>query len=195
MIAADAVLEFWFGTLESGFAAPGLRDRWFEQSDAFDAEIATRFASVLADAAAGALDDWRDKARSALAFVIVTDQFSRQIFRGSADAFATDTLALATAREGIDRGFDQTLAFDERAFFYLPLEHSESIEDQDLCVRLFTALRDATPKGFRHLTGDYLRHAHAHRDTIARFGRFPYRNDALGRASTEEERQWLASRT
>lgn len=194
MIGAEAVLEFWFGTLESGFASQDVRSRWFEQSDAFDAQITARFAPLLRAAVAGALDHWRNSARRALAFIVVNDQFSRQIHRGTADAFATDAQALATARTGIELGFDGYLDFDERAFFYLPFEHAESIADQDESVRLFTALRDATPKGFRHLTGDYLRHAQAHRDTIARFGRFPYRNQALGRVSTAEERQWLANR-
>jgi len=191
----EAVLDYWFGTITDGFAPEERRQRWCAPSPDVDAEIATRFEGLIEQAAVGALDHWTATARGALAFVLVTDQFPRQVYRGTARAFATDALALAVARAAVEAGFDRRLAFDERAFVYLPFEHAESAAAQAESVRLFTALRDDTPRGRRHLTGDYLHHAHVHRDLIARFGRFPHRNAVLDRPSTPEEVDYLRTAT
>jgi len=187
----EDVLEFWFGTLTEGFADTAHRERWFQVDDAFDQAIRAGFAGLLEQAAAGDLDGWLESARGTLAFILVTDQFPRNLHRGSARAFAWDARAKAAAAAGIRRRFDVTLDFDERAFFYLPFEHSEDLLDQHTSVGVFSALRDETPQGSRDLTGAYLRHAHQHRDVIRRFGRFPYRNAALGRASSPEEQAYL----
>lgn len=187
----ESVHEFWFGRLTAGFAADAKRKQWFESSPALDEKIRLRFAPLLTAAAAGQLQNWRASARGTLAFIIVTDQFSRQVYRGTRQAFATDALALAAARVGVASGFDRKLAHDERVFFYLPFEHAESLVDQDECLRLFTALRDETPAERRHVTDSFLHHVNAHRDIIKRFGRFPHRNAVLGRASTEAELKFL----
>lgn len=192
--APEEVLEFWFGGLTEGFADAAHRECWFRADDDFDQAIRARFARLLEQAEAGDLDRWLESARGTVAFILVTDQFPRNLHRGSARAFAWDPLARAAAAAGIRRGFDAALDFDERAFFYLPFEHSEDLLDQHTSVGLFSALRDETPSGKRHLTGDYLRHAHEHRDVIRRFGRFPYRNAALGRASSPEEQAYLDRR-
>jgi len=187
------VLEFWFGALTSGFAADAARDRWFGGGPVFDRLIAERFGDALVDAAAGKLCAMTETPHGRLAFILITDQFSRQIHRGTAQAFATDPLALAAAHTGIQRGDDRILAFDERTFFYLPFEHAEGLADQNVAVTMFTQLCDATPADNRHLTADTLRYAQAHRDIIARFGRFPHRNAVLGRTSTAAEMEFLAS--
>lgn len=189
---AHAVLDFWFGELSDGFARDEVRRAWFDADAARDEEIRGRFAPLLEAAARGGLVAWRDAAHTALALIIVCDQFSRQIHRGRAAAFATDPLALEIARDLVARGADRELAFDERVFVYLPFEHAESRLDQHTCVGLMMALRDGTPAGRRHLTGVFLQHAQQHRDIVLRFGRFPHRNAALGRHSSAAELAFLA---
>ena len=176
------VLEFWFGPPD---VAPTKRKEWFGKAPEFDAEIRRRFEPLIGRAAAGACDDWRVSARDALALCIVLDQFPRNSYRGSPRAFATDAKALAVARDSIDRGFDRLLSPVERVFVYLPLEHAEDVACQDLSVRLFDSLPDdADSESAR----DYARR---HRDIVVRFGRFPHRNDILGRTSTPEELAFL----
>lgn len=190
-VTAMDVLDYWFGDLDDGFADQDHRQRWFQGGTAADREIAQRFGFLIERATTGKLDHWLDSAEATLAFILVCDQFSRQVFRGSPRAFATDPLALEVARSAIDARQDQGLAWDHRAFLYLPFEHSESAVDQHTAVGLFTQLRDTTPQGYRHLTGAYLRHAHQHRDIILRFGRFPHRNSALARESSSAELAYL----
>ncbi len=191
MSEAETLLEFWFGELTGGFADDAHRSRWFAGGEAFDQECRVAFGSLAARAADGELGDWLGEPRSCLAFILLCDQIPRNIHRGQALAFATDGPALNASRAGIGAGLDRQLAFDERCFFYLPFEHSENLVDQHTCVGLFTALRDETPEGQRHLTGSYLRFAQQHRDIIQRFGRFPHRNAVLGRTSTPEELDYL----
>jgi uncharacterized protein (DUF924 family) len=189
--AARDVLDFWFGALHEGFADEPTRRRWFAAEEAFDRECTDRFGSLVDAAADGALRDWLASARGRLAYVIVTDQLSRQIHRGSARAFATDTHALAAAREGVASGVDRLLGGDERAFFYLPFEHAESRIDQHASVGLFTLLVSEAPERYRRLAAETLRYALGHRDIVLRFGRFPHRNAVLGRDSTPEEIAYL----
>ncbi len=189
----DEVLEFWFGQLdENGFSESARQARWFVQDDEFDAEIRRRFQPLIEQAERGGLDQWLEQSRTCLAFAIVTDQFPRNVYRGSSKAFATDTLALSAVKKGIRAGFDKVLTLEERGFFYLPFEHSEDLIDQHTSVGLFTQLRDDTMPGLRHLTGDKLKYAHQHRDIIERFGRFPHRNRVLSRTSSAEEEQFAA---
>lgn len=188
----DEVLGYWFGELTDGFADDVHRRRWFMPDARVDAEIRDRFGDLLAAAARGELDGWRDGGvEQALALVIVCDQFSRQIHRGTALAYATDPLALVTARAVVERGDDRELGFDQRAFLYMPFEHSESRLDQHTCVGLFSALADAVPEARRADAESYLHYARDHRDVVVRFGRFPHRNAVLGRESTAEERLFL----
>ena len=166
------VLAFWRA------AGP---DKWFEKDDAFDADIRARFLDTYAAAAAGRLSQWEEDAENALALVIVLDQFPRNIFRGSARAFAADPLARAVAARAIQRGFDREVPVAERGFFYLPFEHSEALADQERCVALNRATGDA----------DALKWAELHADIVRRFGRFPHRNAVLGRATTPDEEAFL----
>ena len=155
--------------------------RWFEKDAAVDAEIRDKFHDLHAAATEGLLGHWENDASGALAHIIVLDQFSRNIFRGSAAAFAADPLAHAAAGRAIERGFDRQTAKTERSFFYLPYMHSESLADQERCCELCRAAGDE----------DTLKYAEQHADIIRRFGRFPHRNAALGRASTPEEAEFL----
>jgi uncharacterized protein (DUF924 family) len=175
----EDVLSFWFAGDPSR-----KRTIWFEKDDAFDTSCGA-FAAALAQAKAGALDDWATTPRGALALVILLDQFSRNLHRGSPVAFAADAKARAVAGAAITTGFDRTVGPIERMFFYLPFEHSEDPADQEDSVRLFETLRDA-------LGAETIDYAHRHRDVIRRFGRFPHRNAALGRTSTPEEEAYLA---
>lgn len=171
------VIEFWQA------AGP---QRWFAKDDAFDAEIRARFEPAHHQAARGELAQWSGNWQGSLALLLLLDQFPRNLFRGSAHAFATDPLALSLARAALAAGHDRAAPAELRVFFYLPFEHSELIADQDLCVARCEAL-DAESGS------DWTNWARMHRDIIARFARFPHRNAALGRASTAEEQAFLDS--
>jgi uncharacterized protein (DUF924 family) len=181
----NEVIDFWFGAASS--SARGLpRKAWFEKSAAFDAEIGVRFGGVVEDAAAGRLDAWRRTPLAALALVITLDQFPRNMFRDTPRAFATDPRARAVARGIVARGFDAAYLPVERCFAYLPFEHAEDLAAQRESLTLFARL-PPSPANRR-----YVDYARRHHDVIARFGRFPHRNAILGRASTAEERAFLA---
>jgi len=178
------VIDFWFGTPDA--AERGVpRKAWFEKSAAFDASIRDRFAAVFEAAAAGRLEDWQRTPLAALALVIVLDQFPRNMFRGTPRAFAADPQALAISRRILERGFDAAYLTVERTFAYLPFEHSEDVAMQRQSLALFAKL----PPG--PLRANYLDYARRHHDVVARFGRFPHRNEILGRASTPEELEFL----
>jgi len=189
--AWQALLEFWFGELTNGLADDAHRSKWFQPDDEFDALCAQRFAPLLTHAADGELDDWLADHHGRLAFIVLHDQLNRNIYRGSARAFSGDQIAIQAARDGVEQGADRLLDWDERGFFYMPFEHSERILDQHLAVGLFSQLRDEAPPELRNILGNSLRFAQRHRDVIARFGRFPHRNDALGRTSSEAELEYL----
>jgi len=174
------VLDFWFG-------APGSvqhgkpRVEWFKKSDAFDVQIRERFLPVYEQVQDGALDHWRSSPLTLLAQIIVLDQFPRNMFRDTPRAFATDARALDAAHRMTEQGWDLRLNAVERQFVYLPFEHAEDLEAQRTCMRLFKSLGNA----------DLLEWARKHYVIIERFGRFPHRNAALGRASTPEEAEFL----
>jgi uncharacterized protein (DUF924 family) len=177
---AQEVLEFWFGP------EGAVRPEWFRKDRAFDAEILLRFGPLIDAAVAGGLIDWHVDARSALARIVLLDQFTRNTRRNRPDAFAGDTLALAAARQMVALGQDLSLSPVQRGFVYLPFEHSENLAAQDESIRLFTALAADAPDQEGLL--DYARRHHV---IIERFGRFPHRNAALGRQSTPEEIEFL----
>lgn len=187
LITADAILDFWFD--RPGFAAAGKplapRPQWWEKNPDFDAAIRERFGEAVEVALAGGLADWEAQAESALALIILLDQFPRNIFRGDAKAFAGDARAGAVAHKAVGRGFDIKVPPVMRQFFYMPFQHSEQIADQDLSILLFTALEKELP-GY-----DLLQYAERHRAIIAQFDRFPHRNAVLGRRSTPEEVEFL----
>jgi uncharacterized protein (DUF924 family) len=181
---AYAVLHFWFG-------APGTvtcgqpRAEWFKKSDAFDALIRSRFLPLYEQARAGALGHWQHSPLSLLALIVVCDQFPRNLFRDSAQAFATDAAALAYAQRMMARGWDQRLNAVERQFVYLPFEHAEDLAMQRESMRLFGELAR------EHGRDDVLEWARKHFVIVERFGRFPHRNAVLRRSSSPEEREFL----
>ena len=190
--AIDEVLQFWFGDLdEHGRAADGWGARWWKKDAAFDEEIRSRFGALHAAVAAGQRTDWLATARGRLAYIIVLDQFSRNMLRDTPAMYACDADTQAVVSEGIELGHDQELRCDERAFFYMPLMHSESVELHEQCVAAFQALFDATPEHARAGLDANLSAAAQHRDIVVRFGRFPHRNAIVGRESTAEELAFL----
>jgi uncharacterized protein (DUF924 family) len=175
-----AVLDFWFGTPGSvDYGKP--RAEWFRKSEAFDALIRSRFLPLHEQAAAGLCAHWHDSPLTLLALIIVLDQFSRNLFRDTPRAFATDAPALAAARHMRTQQWDQRLNIVQRQFCYLPFEHAEDLAAQRTCLQLFGELGNA----------DLLLWAQKHHDIIAHFGRFPHRNAVLGRTSTPEEVEFL----
>lgn len=168
----EDVVAFWLG------AGP---EKWFAKDAALDAEIKARFLPVYEAAVAGQLTSWESSPDGALALVIVLDQFSRNMFRGDPRTFAADPQARRIADQALQHGFDQTVDPQARQFFYLPFMHSEQLPDQERCVALYRVLGDAYLQKF----------ADEHADIIRRFGRFPHRNDVLGRETTAEEQAFL----
>lgn len=168
------VLDFWLGTVGP--------EGWYTADDGTDAEITAQFGNLWKVARDGGLDHWAEGSAGTLAFLILTDQFPRNMFRGLPDAFATDPIARNAARLAIARGWDVAVPEPERQFFYLPFEHSEDPADQDLAVQYMSARMSGESGAL---------HARAHQEIIRRFGRFPFRNAALGRKSTPEERAFI----
>lgn len=176
MVGPEKVLGFWLDRVGP--------KGWFAVDEALDAEIRETFGKTWAAVRDGGLGLWLTYPSGTLAYLILTDQFSRNMFRGTGDAFALDRRALAVAKSAICKGWDLKIDAPARQFFYLPLMHSESLCDQDRCVRL---LVERMPAGANNLL-----HAQAHREVIREFGRFPYRNDALGRTDTRSEIAYAA---
>jgi uncharacterized protein (DUF924 family) len=170
-VTPSVVLDFWFSQD---------RKAWFAKDPAFDEQIRGRFRELFERALRDELDTWIREPASCLALVILLDQMPRNMFRGSAKAFAGDPRALMAARAILDNGWDKAMKPDERMFAYLPFEHSESLEDQLRCCALMEPLGE-----------ELFRYAVRHREIIERFGRFPHRNAALGRACTPEEIAFL----
>ena len=182
---AQAVLDFWFLPPDN----PGYgqsRAEWFRKDEAFDARIAERFGALIDDALAGGLRAWEATPHGALARLIVLDQLTRNVHRGTPRAFAGDAQALALAQSLTEQGLDQQLPPMLRAFAYLPFEHAEDLAMQARAVELFQLLSQAQP-GFESM----LDSAQRHQEVIARFGRFPHRNAILGRPSTPQEVAFL----
>ena len=174
MTISNQVITFW---REAGAA------KWFARDDAFDAEFRQRFESAHFAAARGEYEAWMESGEGALALQILLDQFPRNCFRGTAHSYATDGLARHYAQRAVEAGLDRDIEAPLRVFCYMAFEHSESLPHQDQAVSLIATLGDA----------EFLRYAELHRDVIQRFGRFPHRNAALGRETTQEERDYLAS--
>lgn len=177
MVGPEEVLEFWLDRVGP--------KGWCAVDDAVDAEIREKFLTTWQAARDGALSMWLTYPSGALAYLILTDQFSRNMFRGSGDAFATDALALAMAKRAVCKGWDLKIDAPARQFFYLPLMHSENLCDQDRCIRLMVERMPQTAE-------NNLLHAQAHREVIREFGRFPYRNDAFSRDPTRNEVAYAA---
>ena len=178
MTRPEEVLSFWLDDVGP--------ESWYKQDDTLDAQIAAQFGAVWQRSTEGALSLWLTYPSGALAYLILTDQFPRNMFRGQGKAFSTDRAALAVAKSAIDKGWDMKIDEPARQFFYLPLMHSENLCDQERCVRLMCERMPQTG-------ADHLMHARAHREVIRQFGRFPYRNEALERPMTASEKAYVAS--
>jgi len=181
---AQEIWDFWFGD------ATAFRTEWFQKDPAFDDTLRDRFGEDLERAIRGDYDHWADSPEGRIALIILLDQFSRNLFRGSPKSWSQDPKALELAQKGIELGHDRALGLLQRFFFYLPLEHSEDLAVQDEAVAQYRALVDdyPAPDGPARSGLDY---ALRHHVIIERFGRFPHRNEVLGRESTPEEVAFL----
>ena len=177
MTTPSEIVKFWLNVIG--------REKWYVADDSVDGAIRERYLPAWEEARDGALNGWTSTPEGSFAFVILTDQFPRNMFREQGEAFSTDEMALSASREAICKNWDLNRAEPERQFFYLPFMHSESLADQDECIRLIGARMPETG-------GENLIHAHAHREVIRLFGRFPYRNEALGRESADGEKAYIA---
>jgi len=194
----EEVLSYWF---PEGFneADPQTRrrqgERWMHGGPEVDREITERFGQVLEQARRGELDHWAETPRGRLALIIVLDQFSRNVYRGSPLSYAQDEKALELALEGIDAGMDRELSFMERIFFWMPVSHSEDLALQERSVRHKEEEAADAPPHLRAMAEFGISQARAVRDVIARFGRHPHRNEIFGRTSTPEELEYLRTET
>ena len=194
MSEAEDVLAFWFPPGLDADQAAHARQFQFWFGGGANAGIAQRFAGIREAAARGALDAWAETPRGRLALIIVLDQFSRSLHGGTASAYAQDERAIGLTVDGLERGFHEKLATVwEKTFFILPLGHSERLADLDRCIALADALISEAPVQVRALYEFSASQARGHREVVARFGRQPHRNAALGRASTAEELEYLAA--
>ena len=169
------ILEFWF--------APGMAAKWFVRDSDLDREVGERLGALHDKAAAGEFDDWWQSARGCLDLLVLLDQTPRNIFRDDPRTYATDEMARAVTQHALDRGYDEELTHNQRGMLYLPLQHSESLADNERAVELTRPLTE---------NPDFHKWAVRHLDIVARFGRFPHRNEILGRENTPEETAFLA---
>ncbi|HVL75514.1 MAG TPA: DUF924 family protein [Noviherbaspirillum sp.] len=192
METIETILHFWFGTESDDARVASAQARlWWMKHPDVDREIRERFEGTLEAAMRGELDGWRASPRGRLALIVLADQFPRNMYRDTPRAFAYDAQARGWCLEALDAGADQALRPIERVFLYLPLEHSERLEDQERAVALFKRLHEEAGEAARPAFAEFLDYAYRHRDVIARFGRFPHRNRILQRASTDEEEAFL----
>ena len=185
----ESILTFWFGHPTAKDYGQ-YRKAWFVKNPDFDQQIRQQFLADYENAATGQYDDWKETPRNAVALLLLLDQFPRNLFRNQARSFATDSQALALAKNLVNRGQDKSLPAVQRFFVYVPFEHSEVLADQNRCVELMQTLIATVPDMDEALKGG-LDYAIRHRNVIQRFGRFPHRNEILGRQSTPEEHEFL----
>ena len=195
MIDSDEVLDFWFGdSIHSTDEFTRRLEIWFTAADEFDEEIKNRFEPCIEQAVQRSKECLRSDPREMLTLIILLDQFPRNIYRGTPKAFAYDSYALELTRKLIETGLDESFAFVERLFIYMPLQHSEEVEVQQLSVETFQKLIDATDNEVHAQSAeDSLKYSELHKEIIDQFGRFPHRNEILGRISTQAELDYLAA--
>lgn len=188
----DSIYAFWFGAeADDALVAQQKNRLWWSKNTGTDLTIAKRFSSCTAAAGRGQLDSWSATQQGWLVLILLLDQFPRNMYRGLPKSFSFDACALRWSLQGLDEGIDQQLRPIERVFFYLPLEHAESLAHQERAVQLFEQLHAEVPLQHKDVFAGFLQFAMRHRDIIARFGRFPHRNAILERACTDEERAFL----
>lgn len=189
------IREFWFGdTLTDLSKVPARMSFWFGAENAKDQAIRREWGKYVEDARAGRLDTMGRTASGRLSLILLLDQFARNIYRGTPMAFEKDGRARYLMRDGMSRLMDLELSPIERCFFYMPLQHSEFLDDQEASVARYSQLATEVSAAHRDIFENFLYHAQQHRDVVARFGRFPHRNAILNRLSTREERAYLAAR-
>ncbi|WP_166263701.1 DUF924 family protein [Marinobacter caseinilyticus] len=192
MFGWQEILDFWFGELdEQGLPDAFHRNRWFRSTRAFDQEVRRRFLSMVLIASENGLEHWREEPGGRLAELILLDQFTRNIYRGGALAYSSDRLARSLCRQGLDRSTDLTLPYIFRGFYYMPLQHSERLADQQLSVQCYEQLVASADGLAKQFLASFLQSAKDHCAIIEQFGRFPHRNKVLQRISTIEEQEYL----
>lgn len=188
------VLAFWFGADRNDRPTIDARmDRWFGSDPAFDAEVGRRFGDLVERASKGRLAGWAATARGRLALILLLDQFRRNIYRGKPEAFRRDAQALKLCVEGAMTGDYKTLDPFEQAFFFMPLQHAESLKVQERSVKIYAGLVAGVSDTLKATFATFAQFAELHRDIVATYGRFPHRNRILGRADTPSEREFLAA--
>ena len=187
------VVDYWLGScLDSPEAAFARRDVWYDGSPAVDEEIRSHFGALMPPALAGDLIDWQETPDGALALILLLDQFTRNLYRNTPAAYAGDALAFEIVNRAIDRKLDRELHLVPRIWLYHPFHHSERIAEQDQGIALLKTIRDGAPEPWHPFIERSIWGWTRHRDIVARFGRFPHRNEVLGRISTDEESAFLA---
>lgn len=185
---------FWFGDLSVSSACPSEESTklWFGFSPEVDTQITDEYSDSLEAATKGQLDEWKESSQGIVSLIVLLDQFSRQIYRKTENAFAYDTKALEIAQEAVAKQMDRNMHFAEKVFCYLPFEHSEDVNMQRKCVALYSKLLKRASEPQHEFASTCLKMAREHLAIIERFGRFPHRNEVLGRASNEQEIKYLA---
>ncbi|MXW07222.1 MAG: DUF924 domain-containing protein [Gammaproteobacteria bacterium] len=188
----EQVLDYWFDGAEQDIEQLHARGKvWYSISTERDEEIKREFGALLREIATGKRQDWSETSSGVLALVLVLDQFARQIFRKTPQAFAHDEQAIAITYSGISRGLDQGMSVPGRLFFYHPFQHSEKLKDQEFGVQIVRNLRSHCDENWHEYVDESLRYFEEHYDIVRRFGRFPHRNEVLNRPSTPEELEFL----
>ena len=191
---AQDVLDFWFGDSDLNTPTVDSRmDRWFSSDPDLDAEIEAQFGEVVERASTGELKHWAEEPEPRLALIILLDQFRRNIYRGAPDAFAHDSVALKLCVEGTIAGVHDQLTPEQRIFFFMPLQHAESLKIQDKSVSIYNALAESVTGTLRETFTTCAHFAELHRDIVAEFGRFPHRNVILGRENSSAEATYLSA--
>ena len=191
-VLAESLLKFWLGELdEAGMVSAETSKKWFVKDELLDKSIARIYGSYLDTAGMGGMDRWAADPKALTALIILLDQFPRNIYRGLEKAYIYDKKALALSKHSIEKELYKTLPSMYAFFHFLPLMHSESLEDQDLCIEKLKELQENSEPSVRDFLAASIDSAHKHREIIARFGRFPHRNKALYRESTKEEVEFL----
>ncbi len=197
MITTEQVLLTWFGTTENITPEETFRKRWFKSNPEFDEDLRRKFSHTINNGYNGRINLWMTSPKTSLALLILFDQFARNIFRGKPEAYKNDEQNQRFCIDGIVEGFDLKLGPFQRAFYYMPLMHSEKLENQKVSIQKFEALAKASdiPEGHAGSFVSFLEYAKQHYEPIERFGRFPYRNQILGRDSTPEEQDFLSTKS
>ncbi len=186
------VLDYWFGEMDGEVTKINQNELWFQGNAETDRDIRSRFQGLISEASLGNLCHWCEEPRGTLALIILLDQFSRNMYRGLGAAFRHDAFALAICKKGLAANHDQALLPIERVFFYLPLEHSENIDDQEESLFRFDQLRKSVRVANQQMFEGFYQYALRHHSVINNFGRFPHRNSVCGRLSTQDELTWLS---